>query len=182
MQESRAEIAEKEASFQGLTQQYQEMCAGIAGAEGGDATLTDQIASTGQQAQAAKAERKQCKNLSNQSHFPASCLHSRLVTVDLRISHLEKSISDQKKEAKKSEKDFQKTEADRAKLQAIIEDLRTRLNGLEYDPVRPMSSDYHRMWCFEGASRWVILAGRGGQTTSWYHGGGNGLRWLEAGG
>ena len=58
---SRAEVAQKEATLQGLSQQYQEMCAGIAGTESGDATLTEQIASTGQQAQAAKAERKQCE-------------------------------------------------------------------------------------------------------------------------
>ena len=57
------------------------------------------------------------------------------IAVDLRISHLEKSIAEQRKEAKKSEKDFQKTEADRAKLKAAIEDLRTRLKGLDYDPV-----------------------------------------------
>lgn len=61
---SRAEVAEKEKTFNHLTQQYNEMCAGIAGAEGGDATLTEQIASTGQQAQAAKAEKKQCTSQS----------------------------------------------------------------------------------------------------------------------
>lgn len=65
-----------------------------------------------------------------------NCIPLQRMTVELRISHLQKSIVEQRKEAKKSEKDFQETERDRSKLRSAIDDLKSRLNMLKYDPVR----------------------------------------------